>query len=247
MSLRDFPVEMEKFLKDFRQEMREMRNALEKELRKEYKELKSSITFFSQQFDAMAKRHTKLEKENAALKKENASLLTECQSLKELATSSEQRITDLEQYSRNKNIEIKGIPFSENESLPQLLKQLGDVITEEITEQDIDACHRVPRRDEGCPNVVVQFRSRAKRDLVIEKSRKKRLSTSDFGHVNHSPVFVNDHLCPTLKILLGQVVARKNEKGWKYAWTRDGKIFARKSDSSRVLRVTRSQDLEKIQ
>ncbi|KAH9384625.1 hypothetical protein HPB48_026634 [Haemaphysalis longicornis] len=129
---------MEKFLKDFRQEMREMRNALEKELRKEYKELKSSITFFSQQFDAMAKRHTKLEKENAALKKENASLLTEYQSLKELATTSEQRITDLEQYSRNKNIEIKGIPFSENESLPQLLKQLGDVITEEITEQDID-------------------------------------------------------------------------------------------------------------
>lgn len=227
--------------------MREMRNSLEKELRKEYKELKSSIDFFSQQFDAMAKRHTKLKKKNAAIKKENAALLTECQSLRELVTSSELRITELEQYSRNKNIEIKGMPFSENESLPQLLKQLGDVITEEITEQDIDACHRVSRRDGGCPHLVVQFRSRAKRDVVIEKARKKRLSTSDFGHVGRSPVFVNDHLCPTLKMLLGQVVARKNEKGWKYAWTRDGKIFARESESSRVLRVTRLQDLEKIQ
>lgn len=102
--------EIAKLLKDFKQEMREMRTALEKEFRKEYKELKSSIDFFSTQFDTMATRCAKIEKENATLKKDNAALLAECQSFKKLATTSEQRLTDVEQYSRNKNLEIKGIP-----------------------------------------------------------------------------------------------------------------------------------------
>ncbi|KAG0415922.1 hypothetical protein HPB47_006895, partial [Ixodes persulcatus] len=60
-----------------------------------------------------------------------------------------------------------------------------------------------------------------------------------------SPVYAKDHLCPVLKKLLGQVIARKNEKQWKYAWSREGKVFARKTDTTRVLRVTCTQDLDK--
>lgn len=124
---------------------------------------------------------------------------------------------------------------------------LGDAIDERISETDVDVCHRVPRKDQGCPNVVVQFHSRAKREAVIEKARTKRVCASSFGFSEPLPVFVNEHLCPTLKKLLGQAVARKKERNWKYAWTKDGKIFARKTDTSRTLRITCEQDLEKIQ
>ncbi|KAG0431650.1 hypothetical protein HPB47_021590 [Ixodes persulcatus] len=92
------------------------------------------------------------------------------------------------------------------ENLPAALKTLGDVIGEQIAESDIDVYHRMPRKDGGCPNIVVQFHSRAKRDEVIEGARKKRVCTTDLG-----------------------------------------KVFARKNDTSRVLRVTCTQDLDKIQ
>lgn len=243
-----------KLLKDFKQEIRDMKVAIERELKKEYKDLKSSIDFVSQQFDDLSQRCSKIEKENAALKKanaalsvENSKLSDECKLLREQLDSSERRLTDLEQYSRNRNIEIKGLPPAEKEDLPAVLKTLGDVIGEQIAESDIDVYHRVPRKDGGCPNIVVQFHSRAKRDAVIEGARKKRVCTSDLGLSGRSPVYVNDHLCPVLKKLLGQVIARKNEKQWKYAWSREGKVFARKTDTSRVLRVTCTQDLDKIQ
>lgn len=192
-------------------------------------------------------RCAKIEKENAALKNENAAIAAECYELKKVVTASEQKLTNLEQYSRNKNIEIKGLPASDDEDLPEILKKLGDTIGEPITKSDVDICHRVPTKDGGCPNIVVQFHSRTKRDAVVEKARKKRVRTDELGAPGRSPVYVNDHLCPDLKILLGKAIARKNEKQWKYVWTKEGKILARKTDTSRVLRITSVNDLEKIQ
>uniref|UniRef100_A0A6B0V4A9 Uncharacterized protein n=1 Tax=Ixodes ricinus TaxID=34613 RepID=A0A6B0V4A9_IXORI len=201
-----------KLLKNFKQEMRDMKAVIERELKKEYKDLKSPIDFRSQQFDGLSQRCSKIEKENAALKKANAALSVEnyelsdeYKLLREQLESSERRLTDLEQYSRNRNIEIKGPLKSKN--LPAALKTLGDVIGEQISKSDIDVYHRVPRKDGRCPNTVVQFHFRAKRDAVIQGARKKRVCTSDLGLSGRSPVYVNDHLCLVLKKLLGQVIA----------------------------------------
>lgn len=231
-----------------------MRSSLEKELRKEYKELKKSIDFFSEQFDTMAERCGKIEKENSALKKENAALSNECKELKQKLAVLEDRVTNQEQYSRNKNIEIKGVPVADDEDLSAILKKLGDVVNEPISSADVDVCHRVPRKDKGCPNIVVQFHSRAKREAVIDKAKKNRISTIDLGYTSGdssspsdgSPVFINEHLCPAMKVLLGQVVERKKEKEWKYAWTKGGKIFARKTDTSNVLRISCVKDIDKM-
>ncbi|KAK8772441.1 hypothetical protein V5799_024317 [Amblyomma americanum] len=151
--------------------MCDMKSTIEKELRKEFKELKSSMDFFSEQFDAMAKRCSKIEKENVSLKKENAALSEECSQLRKLVMNSEQRLTNLEQYSRNRNLELKGIPVVKDESLLDVLKQLEDVIQEPISEDDIDVCHLVPKKDGTCPNVV-QFRTRGMHNTALEKARK---------------------------------------------------------------------------
>ncbi|KAH9375826.1 hypothetical protein HPB48_009898 [Haemaphysalis longicornis] len=156
-------------------------------------------------------------------------------------------MTDIEQYLRNRNIEIKGIPFDEYENLPDLLKKLDDVIPKSITAAEVDVCHRVPRRDEGCPNFVVQFRSRTKRNGVQERARKRRVNFSQLGASDVSPIYVNEHLGPAVKKLLGQVVATKHENRWKYAWTKEGKIYAWKSDTTRSLLGTCARDLEKMQ
>lgn len=50
------PAEVTKLFKDFRQEMRDMRTTMEKDLRKDFKELKQSVDFFNEQFEAMATR-----------------------------------------------------------------------------------------------------------------------------------------------------------------------------------------------
>lgn len=45
------------------------------------------------------------------------------------------------------------------------------------------------------------------------------------------PVFVNDHLTPEKKRLFAQALELKKAKDWKYLWTDNGIIKARKGDN----------------
>lgn len=223
-----------------------MRAALEREFRKEHREMKASLDFFNKQFEDMTNHCCQLEKENHELKAQNASLAQDCAQLRKDAAESERRTTELEQYSRNRNIEVKNVPFVKGENLAQTLEKLGEAISEPITTRDVDVCHRVPSKDPSCPHIIVQFHSRSKRDTVLEKARKMRLSANDVGHTETAPIYVNEHLCPQLKKLLGLTIAKKKEQSWQFAWSKGGKIFARKNEKSKILHIACASDLSKI-
>lgn len=43
---------------------------------------------------------------------------------------------------------------------------------------------------------MLLFVRRTKREVVLEKSRKLRLSCTNFDVSSSAPVFINEHLCP---------------------------------------------------
>lgn len=57
-----------------------------------------------------------------------------------------------------------------------ILAKLGDTIDESITESNIESCHRVPTRHPDKSNIVVQFRSSAKRDVALQKAKKDAIN-----------------------------------------------------------------------
>lgn len=73
-----------------------------------------------------------------------------------------------------------------------------------------------------------------------------KLSTSDLGLRPQVPVYVNEHLCPELKTLLGQVTAKRRKRGWKHLWFRNGQIFARKADESPVVKISSPNNFSKM-
>lgn len=95
-------------------------------------------------------------------------------------------------------------------------------------------------------NILVQFARRSKRNSILEKARRLRLTATDLGANAQVPVFVNEHLCPELKKLLGQATTKKRECNWKYVWVRNGQIFARKGDETPVVKISSNNDLLKI-
>lgn len=236
-----------RFQDDIRKEMNDFKARLERELRKEIRELKSSLEFFNEEFEKVKQERDDFAKENSSLKKANEKLRLDCEALQKQAFQHEQRITASEQYSRKCNLEVKGLPFTEGESIPDTLSKIGQLLKEPILESDIDVCHRVPTKNPNvAPNIVVQFKCRSKRDTVLEKARKLRLSTRDFGHESGEPVFINEHLCPAMKQLLGMAIAQKKAKNWRFAWTRGGKVYARKDEASPILHIRSAHDVEKI-
>lgn len=173
------------------------------------------------------------------LKAENATLKQELTLIKK-------DMTELKQYSRANNLEIKGLPVTAKECLEATVQTLGNKLGLQISASDIDVVHRVPTKDKSKSNIVVRFVSRKTRDKVLAMSKKKRLSTVNFSFEEDSPVYVNEHLCPELKILLGKTIQRRKEKGWKFSWVQNGRILVRKAENSPIIHVASEDNLNLI-
>ncbi|XP_064461813.1 uncharacterized protein LOC135371788 [Ornithodoros turicata] len=236
----------EELKREIKQDIKLAREGMERELRNELRELKNSMDFFNKNFEEFRSKMEALSVENSNLRSANEALQRECHGMKTQLRDLNLKSIQLEQYSRNRNIEIKGIPFIQGECIPGILKKLGEAVGEPICESDIDVCHRVPVVKGPTQNIVVQFCRRGKRDTVLERSKKKRLTSLDLGFTDSQPLYVNEHLCPDLKKLLGMTVAAKKEMKWKFAWVKHGKIFARQDESSPIVSILSPDDLSKM-
>ncbi|XP_077492078.1 uncharacterized protein LOC144102789 [Amblyomma americanum] len=211
-------------------------------LRKEVEELKQSMTFMNDSFEAFRMTGEELE----ALKKEHAALKLEKDELAQTLAKTQKELIELKQYSRLSNVEIKGIPETEDESLVEVVQKIGEKIGMDVETTDIDVVHRVPTKEKTKKNVIVKFASRAARDKFLQSARKKRLSANDIGFSETTPVYLNEHLCPEYKALLGMAIARKKANNWKFVWVSNSKILARKAENSTVIHIATRDDLSKI-
>lgn len=215
--------------------------------------MKQSMNFISKSLDDANQRLDATLTENNSLKKENEVLRQQVRSLERDLAECQTSLVKSEQYSRNRNLEIKGVAETPNECLTDILAKIGAAIGEPVSASDIDVIHRVATKDKTKKNIVVQFIKREKRDKVLEKAKKTKLTNRNLGLSLEAseteanlPVFVNEHLCQFLKRLLGMAVARKREHGWKFVWVKKGGIFARRDEASAVVAIRRESDLDKI-
>lgn len=243
-------LRLEELREEYRKEMKEFKSKLERDVRKELRDFEKSLEDFNARFEEVMAKNVALENENQQLKKSNEALMSDCSKMKRELEEQELRITANEQYSRNCNVEIKGVKENEDEDLVQTVCQLGTSLEQNVKPDDIEIVHRVKTRDDQAPaNIVVRFKSRSKRDALLEKAKKTRLTMTDLGHSSNTPIYVNEHLCPTLKRLLGMAIEKKRASNWKFVWVKHGHILARKDEhkDSRVIRVKCARDIDKIQ
>lgn len=249
MSKQDFLKALTEVKEELKKEMKDSRLILERSIRSDIRELKSEITSLKDELlEIDATMHT-LQSECERVKAENVSLVSRCSELENTTKELNNRIVDLEQHTRSRNIEIKGIPFRSDEKLIDILTNLGKKLDVNLSCGDYDAYHRVPhiRQEDTSPqNIIVQFRNKQLRDDVLLKSKQLRLKCSDIGFPLTTPIYINEHLCPQIKRLLGATVAKKKEHGWKFVWCKNGKIYVRKSEKSEKRQVRCLDDLAKL-
>lgn len=194
-------------LKDeLKAEMRLFKDAVERNARLDERSLRTEIDEIKKSMDLMSKcqddangRLESTAKGNKTLKKENEELRRKVFALEKDLTASQDALLKSEQYTRNRNVEIKGIPQEPDENLADVLQKLGEAIGEAISPRDVDVCHRVRTKDDTKTNIVVQFQRREKRDQFLEKALKKRLNNDLLGSQCDDPIYINEHLCPAIK------------------------------------------------
>jgi hypothetical protein len=168
---------------------------------------------------------------NVSLKKDNENLLI--------------KINDLEQYSRNYNLEFQGVPESPNENTYTIVANISSFLGTNLNPGDIEYCHRLGksvRNPNKPPTIVAKFYSRQVKEAIIAgKKKKKNITAQDVGYqTSTNKIYVNEHLTAANKNLFWLA---RNVADFKFAWTRFGKVFIKKDEQSPVIRISKPADL----
>lgn len=237
---------IESFKKDILSEM----EGFKKEITTEINGLTESVNFMSSKADESKKLMEKLSSQFDQLKKENEEIKSKYVTVNNEVRELRERVRNLEQYSRVNNVEVNGLPVTKGECVSDLVKDLGASIGVEVQANDISAAHRVPsfNRDRDQP-LIIQFTNRTKREEWITKYRARKPALTA-QHVNKQfpshRVYINDHLSPENKQLLSKLKKKCREIGYTFAWCRDAKFFARKSEGDPARRINSFEDIEKL-
>ena len=74
----------------------------------------------------------------------------------------------------------------------------------------------------------------------------KNLTASDFGYQSRNKVYINENLTRKNKELFNSTLKIKKEKGFKYIWTNQGRIYLRKNEASSPVHIKNQSDLQRM-
>lgn len=157
-------------------------------------------------------------------------------------------------------IEVSGIPESNNENLQHIFMLAAKKIGVELVDQDIDWVSRVGSRPSKDPKrleegkskfprtVVARLVRRATRDKIINSSKVRRNITS--GDLDIAgplqKIYYNERLTKENRVLFREARVRSKNKKFAYCWCRNGSIYVRQSEGKPVQLIQCYDDLDRI-
>lgn len=240
--------------------MREELTALRAEIRECRLDFNSALKSCNEAISCMDSRISALEQERQQnLLNSDAPMLDTIAELK-------CQLDERDQELMLNDIEISGIPEQKEESVLHIVQVLSSKLGVQIGEQDIVHAERIgsTRRNHveessgsskhanpitARPrNIAVRFTRHSTRFDVLRAARVRRgISSSDLDVIGASQrVYVNERLTSKNKRLFYQVRQAAHQFQWKYVWTRNGKVLARKLDGKPAERIRNDKDITKI-
>lgn len=156
------------------------------------------------------------------------------------------------------DIEIANLPENSNENPVHTVLQVASKLGVKLEERDIVCTERVGQRHiiasgasgpEPRPRLLaVRLARRDLRNDLLSSARVRRGATSaDLGMVGPARRFyVNERLTKINKELFRRAREAGQHHGWKYVWSKNGRIFARNKPGDKVRLIRCEGDIETI-
>lgn len=198
-------------------------------LREQVNNIELSMQTMSDHFDEIMERLDSQDKEMSQLRKRIEKIETTRPNEQLLQLNAD--LDALEFRSRKKNLEIHGVVFSEKEDLISKVNEVAHLLeVDEVSEGDIEACHRLPAKPNKVPGILIRFERQAVRDRWLrKKSELKEKETN---------IYICENMTRRAKELLYTTKEWAQTNDWKYAWHANGKVRLRKKqgDTPRVIK-----------
>ncbi|KAG7300427.1 hypothetical protein JYU34_016047 [Plutella xylostella] len=236
-------------------------------IRKEYAEVKSSITSMKSDFNSLKGDVSALQHATQFISDQHDDLKIKFDNLSESTKKIEgmeaelvevrkqnrqlkQEMIENDQRERQLNLEIVGLPELKEENLNETLIKIAKEVGITLLDSDIVHVNRITPRAKvpGRSRVIIaKMRNRLLKDNIISSARKSRLTTQSMGLGGEpKPVFVNEHLSMYNKQILRMAKDAARMKNHQFTWTKNGRIYVRKNDTSPAIRIITEDDLKKI-
>ncbi|KAL0810710.1 hypothetical protein ABMA28_010034 [Loxostege sticticalis] len=166
-------------------------------------------------------------------------------------------LNDRDQELLCNDVEISGIPEEKNERCCHIVLAVAQKLGVKLEERDLVSVERAgparrePAEDAAPPRprpLVVRLARRAQRDQLLAAARVRRdATTAGLGlSANASRFYVNERLTPVNRNLFYKARSQSSRAQWKYVWTREGKIYARKEHGAPRHRLRSEADIAKV-
>ncbi|KAI5637883.1 hypothetical protein NE865_09398 [Phthorimaea operculella] len=163
-------------------------------------------------------------------------------------------LNDRDQELLFSDVDITGIAEENGENPVHIAMTCAAKLGMKLEETDIVSCMRVGavhKNADGTPRsrpIAVRLARQSTRDAMLKAARVRRRPTSTGIGANNDPkpFYVNERLTKANRALFNRARKARSVAGWKYSWTRDGKIFVRQNQGSVVYRIKSEADLERV-
>ncbi|CAG5011296.1 unnamed protein product [Parnassius apollo] len=206
-------------------------------------DIEKSLEFISQKYEDMQNKIITLEKQ--------------CKDNHKYIISLEEKVEELYRNSRRNGIEIRNIPEKEKENkndLTQLVIYLSKTLNINLQSCDIKNIFRGPGKKGSTRPIIVELVNMSQKQTILSSVKSfnknnpsKKLNVSHFGiNTSASPVYVSEHLTPSMKKIYYLARQLTKEKMYKFCWTANGKVFIRKSDRSPAILIRNEAQFEDL-
>ena len=156
------------------------------------------------------------------------------------------KLNQLEQYQRNRNIILNGVPCTQGEDCKTIVCNIARKLNVDLDPRDLDVAHRLRTvKKSTAPPIVAQFTSRNVRDCLLAK-KKLILTEGGFrGMKVGDAVYLNEHLSNYNNRLLTLTKNLARQYGFKFAWFRDGRVLVREDTGCRPFVILSEDDARK--
>lgn len=176
----------------------------------------------------------------------------------ERVISLEKQLHDVHTQSRSATIEIRNVPLKSEKETPadlvSIVKAVGMAVNVKLEPTDLRDVYRMPSKYGSSTTttpIVAVFASvntryeflSSVRHFNRTKNVQDKLNTQTIKMAgNKTPIYVDERVSPALRKLLFEARKAAKENGLN-CWHSNGRIFLRKSQNEKPIRITTEQNL----
>lgn len=213
-----------------------------KEFRDEFQEMRAHLSDFNQRMDRLEGRVEAIEKQVI-----DGAASAATRVLEEAVATLQMELNDRDQELLSNDVQVTNVPEEPGESAAGLATRICAKLGVELDVRDVVLVHRAGRaREAGRPRpLVLRLARRSVKDELLRGARTRRGATTEGLGVAGAPqrFYVNERLTGANRRLFQQAREAARTAAWRFVWTRDGRILARRSEGQPTHRVRRLADL----